>query len=183
MNFDEFDSYFDRFTSDVFRLETLQNYAVSEEDARLFAFRNGTPRPERSVRTEPWLARIAVTAVAGKNWQRVHVVDHPLSEYLRYELIGYVESQVAGEQIRIADRAADESLAKLSEDFWLFDADSDDAYAVLMRYDGAGHFVGFEHTEDLSTLERCRAERDLALQHSVSLNTYLAERKVAGPSE
>jgi hypothetical protein len=150
---------------------------VSAEDARLKAFREGTARPERSVRTEPWLGRIAVTTVAGKSWERVHVVDHPLSEYLRYELVGYVESQAAGERILIADRAADASLARLGEDFWLFDADSPDAYAVLMHYDGDGHFVGFDHTADAVVLERCRTERDIVRRHAADLNTYLAERK------
>ncbi|WP_328996332.1 hypothetical protein OG394_16940 [Kribbella sp. NBC_01245] len=174
MSFDEFDSHFDRFATDVFRLETLQTYAVSEEDSRIHAFRNGTPRPVRSVLNTPWLARIAVTTVAGKSWQRVHVVDHPLSEYLRYELVGYVESQAAGEQISIAERAADPSLAELSKDFWLFDADSTDAYVVLMDYDGDGQFIGFEHSTDPAILQRCRTERDLALKHSVGLNTYLA---------
>lgn len=177
MNVDDFDAYFDRFTTDVFRLENLQHYAVSEEDARLRAFRQGTPRPERSVRTEPWLARIAVTTVAGKSWQRVHVVDHPLSEYLQYELVGYVESQAAGEQIAIADRASDGSLARLGEDFWLFDANSSDAYAILMHYDDVGRFVGFEHTVEPSVLEQCRSEREIALRHSVNLNTYLAAGK------
>ncbi|WP_131495789.1 DUF6879 family protein [Kribbella speibonae] len=177
MNFEEFDAHFDRFTADVFRLENLQSYAVSEEDARLKAFRNGTARPERSVRTEPWLARIAVTTVAGKSWERVHVIDHPLTEYLRYELVGYVESQAAGERILITDRAADGSLTRLGEDFWLFDADSPDAYAVLMHYDEAGHFVGFDHTTEPAVLERCRKERDLVLRHAVDLNTYLAEQK------
>jgi hypothetical protein len=129
------------------------------------------------VRTEPWLARIAVTTVAGKSWERVHVVDHPLSEYLRYELEGYVESQAAGEQIKIADRAADESLTGLGDDFWLFDGDSPDAYAVLMRYDEAGHFVGFEHTVDPAVLERCRREREAVRRHALDLNVYLAERK------
>ncbi len=177
MNFDEFDSYFDRFTQDVFRLENLQHYAISAEDERVRAFREGTARPERSVRTEPWLARIAATTVAGKSWTRVHVVDHPLSEYLRYELVGYVESQAAGEQIGIADRAADASLSTLGEDFWLFDGESPEAYAVLMHYDEAGHFVGFDHTADPGVLDRCRLERDIAMRHSVGLNTYLAERK------
>ena len=92
MNFDEFDAWFDRFERSTFRLETLQRYAVSEEDERLRAFREGAPRPERSVRTSPWLRRIAVTTVAGKRWQRVHIVEHPLSEYLCYEIEGYVES-------------------------------------------------------------------------------------------
>jgi hypothetical protein len=183
VNFDEFDSYFDRFTHDVFRLENLQHYAISAEDERVRAFRENTARPERSVRTEAWLARIAVTTVAGKSWERIHVVDHPLSEYLRYELVGYVESQAAGEQIRIADRAADESLSRLGEDFWLFDADSADAFAVLMQYDEAGHFVGFERTVEPAVLERCRNEREIALRYSVSLNTYLAERKAVDVSK
>jgi hypothetical protein len=174
VNFEEFDAYFDRFATDVFRLENLQSYAVSQEDARLKAFRAGTARPERSVRTEPWLARIAVTTVAGKSWERVHVVDHPLSEYLRYELVGYVESQAAGERILIADRAVDEALTQLGEDFWLFDGDSPDAYAVLMHYDEAGHFVGFDHSTEADVLARCRRERDLVRRHAVGLNAYLA---------
>ena len=177
MNFDEFDSYFDRFTQDVFRLENLQHYAISEEDERLRAFRQSTARPERSVRTESWLARIAVTTVAGKSWHRIHVVDHPLSEYLRYELVGYVESQAAGEQIGIADRAADESLSGLGEDFWLFDAELPDAYAVLMHYDEGGRFVGFEHSVEPVVLDRCRRDRDIALRYSVGLNSYLATGK------
>lgn len=176
MNFEEFDAHFDRFAVDVFRLEALQTYAVGEEE-EVAAFLRGDPAPERSVRTSPWLARIAVTTVAGKNWQRVHVVGHPLSEYLQYELARYVESQAAGEQIWIADRAADEALSRLGEDFWLFDADSPDAYAVLMHYDEAGHFVGFDHTTEPAVLERCRKERDLVLRHAVDLNTYLAEQK------
>lgn len=175
VNFDDFDSHFDRFAMDVVRLENLQHYAISDEDARVKAFREGTTRPERSVRTEPWLARIAITTVAGKNWERVHVVDQPLSGYLRYELVGYVESQAAGELI--ADRAADESLTQLGEDFWLFDGDSPNAYAVLMHYDGAGHFVGFEHTTEPAMLDRCRRERELVLRRAVDLNTYLADRK------
>jgi hypothetical protein len=76
------------------------------------------PRPERSVRTSPWLRRIAVTTVAGKRWQRVHIVEHLLSEYLCYEIEGYVES-ATGEEISIADRAAHPDLARLGPDFWL----------------------------------------------------------------
>jgi len=142
--------------------------------AGLTAFRDGTARPERSVRTSPWLARIALTTVAGKEWRRVHVVDHPLSEYLRYELEGYVESQAVREQISIADRTADSDLSGLGEDFWLFDAESPAAYAVLMHYDEVGHFVGFEHTVDPDVLNRCRSERDISLRHSIKLNSYLA---------
>lgn len=182
MSVDRFDSYFDGFSSDVFRLETLQAYAVSEEDQRLAAFRTGAPRPLRSVRNTPWLARIAVTTAQGKHWQRVHVVEHPLSEYLRYELLGYVESQAAGETIRLADRGEDAALADLTDDFWLFDGDQPDAFALLMHYDSAGTFQGFEHTTEPVVLDRCRAQRSLALRHAVSLNAYLAGRPQLSPS-
>ncbi|MGH3320568.1 MAG: DUF6879 family protein [Streptosporangiaceae bacterium] len=177
MNEAEFDACFDRLQSDVFRLETLQHYAVSEEDQRFRAFREGTPRPERSVRTSPWLARIAVTTTQGKHWRRVHVVDHPLSEYLRYELVGYVESSAAGEEILIADRTAHAGLAELAVDFWLFDASTAHAYAVLMRYDRDGHPVAFDYAEDSDTLDRCRFERDLTVAHAVPLNAYLTSQR------
>lgn len=88
--------------------------------------------------------------------------------------MSYVESAATGEDIRIADRAAHPDLAKLNEDFWLFDADTDRAYALLMGYDEEGHFLGYDHTNDPDTLDRCRAQRDLALKHAVSLNIYLA---------
>lgn len=176
MNFEEFDAWFDRFEWSTFRLEMLQHYAVSEEDERLRAFREGTPRPERSVRTSPWLRRIAVTTAAGKQWQRVHIVEHPLSEYLRYQMVGYVESAAVGEEINIADRVAHPELATLGPDFWLFDADSDQAFAILMHYDQNGHVLDFEYTDDPGTLQGCRAQRDLAVAHAVGLNAYLAGR-------
>jgi len=178
LTYDEFDTLFDRFSHDVFRLETLQRYAVSEEDERLRAFRDGTPRPERSVRTSPWLARIAMTTTEGKHWSRVHVVEHPLSEYLRYELLGYIESAAAGEEIRIADRTADSDLDRLGPDFWLFDAEASDAYAVLMHYDQQGEVLGFEYTADHDVLHRCSAQRDVALKYSLALNAYLAKADV-----
>lgn len=177
MNFEEFDAWFDRFERSTFRLETLQRYSVSQEDERLRAFREGTARPVRSVGNSSWLRRMALTTMDGKRWQRVHIVEHPLSEYLRYQLLGYAESAVVGEDIRIADRVAHPDLAALNKDFWLFDADTDQAYALLMRYDEEGHFLGFDHTTDPNTLERCRVQRDLALEHAVGLNTYLASVK------
>lgn len=101
-------------------------------------------------------------------------MDHPLSDYLRYEMAGYVESAAAGEEILIADRAKSPGLAGLGPDFWLFDEGTADAYALLMRYDHEGHFLGFDHTADPQNLAECGRQRATALSHSVSLNSYLA---------
>jgi hypothetical protein len=177
LSLEDFDAHFDRFHTDVFRLETLQRYTVDEEQERIAAFLQGLPRPERSARTSPWLRRIAVTTADGKRWQRVHVVDHPLTDYLRYEIAGYVESAAVGEEIRITDRAKSTELTRLGPDFWLFDEGTTDAFALLMQYDQEGHFIGFEHTADPQHLADCGRQRAIALRHSVSLNTYQAAAK------
>lgn len=174
---DEFDAAFDRATRSVFRLETLQQYTVGAEEAAIEAFRRGDPRPERSVRTSPWLARIATSTVAGVEWSRIHVVDEPLSEYVRYEVNGYVESQAAGERIGIAPRGAARDLDGLRDDFWLFDAGTSDAYAVLMSYDQDGRWLGADLTADTAVLADLVARRDVASRHAVPLNVYLSSRR------
>lgn len=174
MTSEEFDECFDRFRESAWHLETLQRYIFAGEDDRVRAWREGLPRPERSVRTSPWLRRVAVTTAAGRRWGRVHIVRHPLSEYLRYQMMGKIESAAAGEEIRIADLAADPALATVGPDFWLFDGDSADAYAVLMHYGQDGRWQGAELTTDPEVLEKCRRDQAVALAHSVQLNVYLA---------
>ena len=159
------------FTWSAFHLETLQNYGHA--GARQEAFRNGLPMPVRSVRTSPYLRHLATATLAGKSWGRVHVVDHPLSEYVRYELVSYVESAAVGEQIGIADRSAGSELHDLRQDFWLFDAGNPGAYALMMRYDDDGGFLGADNADDRE-LAWCIQARDAALRYSVPLNEYLA---------
>lgn len=170
---DDFNAAFDEFQVSAFRLECLQTYAVSDEDARLRAFREGLPRPERSVRTSPWLHRIAATTIAGKAWTRVRLVHHPLTEYTRYELISFTESQVAGEQIRIVNLNRHPELSDLGPDFWLFDAGQPGEFAIVMRY-AAGSVLGYERTSDVGW---CCDQYDDAMVGSVSLAEYLAQMR------
>jgi Family of unknown function (DUF6879) len=174
MTSEEFDACFDRFRESAWRRETLQRYIFAGEDDRVRAWRGGQPRPERTVRASPWLRRVAVTTAAGKRWRRTHVVRHPLGDYLRFQMMGYIESAAAGEEIRIADQAAARSLANVGPDFWLFDGDSADAYAVLIRYGQDGRWLGAELTTDPGVLEKCRSNQAVAVAHSVPLNVYLA---------
>jgi hypothetical protein len=171
---EEFDSYFDHFGEVARRLELRQEYMSPGEEARIRAWREGQPRPDRSVRTSPWLRRVAVTTAAGKRWERIHVVRHPLSEYVRYQLQGYVESAAAGEEIWIADLSADPSLATLTSEAWQLDPASENALALLMHYDEAGRWMGAEATRNPAVLDRCRREWAIAMAHSVPLNVYLA---------
>lgn len=170
---DEFNAAFDAFQISAFRLETLQQYAISAEDAALRAFREGLPRPERSVRTSPWMRRIAATTIAGKSWSRARLVLHPPTEYVRYELISYVESVAVGEEIWLVDVNAHPELSDLGPDFWLFDAGAPDEFAIVMHYGTDGSAPGYERTTDVGW---CRDQRDAALSRSMSLAEYLAQQ-------
>jgi hypothetical protein len=171
MTSEEFEACFDRFRLTVFRLEGLPTYDVPEEVERIAAWRAGRARPERSVRTSPWLSRIATTTAAGKSWRRLRLVEFPLADYIRYELGSYVESQACGEEIRIAERPS--QLAG-QPDFWLFDGDEPDTYAAAMHYDERGRFLGAELvTDDQEGLAKMREARDMAWAAGTPLNEFL----------
>lgn len=159
-----FDELFDNFRESAFRLETLQHYDTAGDAERLAAFREGRPLPITPSK-RAWLDFIEQGVAAGKRTYRVHVLDRPLTEYVRFELAAYEENAAAGEEIRLAERTAHPALAELRSDFWLFD----DAIAVPMEYDEQGHFVAFHPTGASDVVERCRCERDLALAHSEAL--------------
>lgn len=169
-----FDSLFESFEHTVFRLEALPAYDVGGADAERFqAFQEGRPLSVRSVRTSPWLARIAVsTATAGKAWSRVRVVDSPLSPYQRYSLEAYRESQAAGEEILIARRIA---VDDWGPDFWLFDGTTPSARAAVMRYMRDGQFEGFDLVDDSKALAQLQQLHDKAVANAVPLNVFLAE--------
>lgn len=177
MTLEEFDRLFDTFEVSAFHLETHQTYAVSGEDERLRAFREGLPRPERSIRTSPWLRRVAMTSTQGKRWSRVHVIDHPLTEYMRYQLIGYVESQAAGEEIRLADRGKHFTLADLGPDFWLFDAGTPSSFGVLLHFNTSGNLLGIGKVTDSAKVQGLERQRQVAWACSVSLAEYLATHR------
>jgi hypothetical protein len=155
MQMDELQRMLGKVERSVFRLETLSSYTAPGEADMLRVF------------TDPWLRMVADSVQAGRRWSRVHVLDRPLSDYLRFELLGYQGNVAAGEDVRIADRAdVPKTLSALTGDFWLLD----DALAVVMEYDGDGRRLSMEPTRDVSDLVD---QRDLATQHSVALLDYL----------
>lgn len=165
----QFQALFDTAQHSVFRLEGRQTYAVAADDAELTAFRTGAPRPERSVRTSPWLARIAVsTATRGVAWSRVRVVEYPLTEYTEYELVTYVESQAAGEQILIAEQPAP------CDDFWLLDAGTSREVGVWMRYADDGTQLGRELVTDHDGIDQMADVAARLGAEATPLNVWLA---------
>ena len=166
------DDLFATFVASAFRLETLQHYEVKDDDPRRRAFREGRPLPPRPGKTES-MRMVSQATAAGKRVHRVHIVDLPLSEYLRYELAVYPENVASGEDVRITNRAAHPGLRSLKTDFWLFDADTDDASVVWFRYTPGGLIISRDYSNDPADICLAREQRDLALDHSLGLSEFL----------
>lgn len=173
---EDFDAFFDNFRKTAFRLETLPSYDVGDvgaEATRIRAIKEHLPVPERSVRSDPWLARIARTTLdsaAPKQWQRVRVVDEPLTEYQRIELVALVEAQAAGDENFLVSRAVVGDVP----DMWLFDAGRRQAHAIVMDYDDDGHWLGCQLVTDRPALDRLEQAWERALTAAEPLNFFLA---------
>lgn len=153
----------------AFRLESRPQYLVPQEEAEFAAWRAGRPVTLQTPETSSWLAHVAARVASGVRWYRVHILDHPLSDYSRYEVWGYAANAAAGEQIYLVDRAAHPDLESMREDFWLVDDD----VAVVMIYDAEGHFVRPRLASDVRPYRGMRAS---ALRHAEPLNDYVSRR-------
>lgn len=177
---DVLDDCFAGFRLNAIRLECLPAYLGRGEAESIAAWRARRPQPERSVRTDGYLREVAEDVLAGRQRQRVRIVDEPLSDYVRWELERYGESQTVGEEIRVAVRAggsqaAAEDLAG-AVDGWAFDLGDPDERVVLMYYEPDGSF-GSAHLATAVDARWWRRVLANAWQHSVPLNDYVATRK------
>ncbi|GIJ47561.1 hypothetical protein Val02_44470 [Virgisporangium aliadipatigenens] len=170
MNTDELMARYRDFTTEAARLETLQTYVVPGDEERQEAFRQGRPlsfRPGKAASLE----LIAGAVATGKRIGRIHVVDRPLSDYVRYEFAAYDENIRAGESVLITDRAADPALASLTHDFVLFDGYTDHALVVWYDYTPEGLLIGYRKgsPEDIAVAS---AALELARRHAVPLADF-----------
>ena len=155
----------------VFRLEALNAYDVEDEAEEIRAFEAGLPFPKVPGMEESMdLFRRMVAR--GVRLQRLHVVDLPLTPYLRYELAAYDGNVEAGEEILVADRAWHPDLAELTQDFALFDAETSHPSVVWMHYDASGKPGEYDYTEDPADVAQCIRLRDIALAHAVPLEEF-----------
>ncbi|MGH7883700.1 MAG: DUF6879 family protein [Candidatus Dormibacteraceae bacterium] len=171
---EEFDQAFASCQLSAFRLETFPEYKLANEEATFREFRKTGLLPE-SIKNGDWLEEIRETTRKGIRNCRIHVVEHPLSKYLEFEMASYHESVKAGEEVRIADANLHPELKSLNEDFWLFDGEGpgNDGDLLMMKYAEDGQYLGVTRSSSCETIQRCKAQRDLALALSVPFNEYI----------
>lgn len=171
----EFIDRFRQFRYSVFRLESLQSYGNSGEDADFEAFMAGRPKPPNPGH-EQWQAMIRANVRAGRVVQRVHVITEPLTDYLRLELTwGYGPNAAAGEDIRIIPvREGDAWPVDVPRgtDFWLFD--SHELYD--QHYDSDGTWLGTELAANPAKIVAACHWRDAALHQAMPWEDYISDR-------
>lgn len=171
------DPAFGRLFTDVrrswFRLETLQRYDVEYEHDDLARFLRGEPV---TTTPGPWQAMIREHVAAGHDLVRVHVIEEPLTDYLRYELHAYSPNVEAGEDVRLIPVGRGGWPTGVPRhDYWLLD----DERLWLMDYDPRGTFEAARLVDDRVTVARHRRWRDTALARSIPLADYAAAHQPA----
>lgn len=165
-----------RTSESAFRLETLQQYTSPAESEQIRRFyESKSLLPSREVAKS--MDTIRDLTSAGKRLYRVHVIDLPLTSYMRYEIAAYAENIKVGEDVLIAVRDWHENLRDLTEDFIMFDPETSKPSVVWMHYNEQGQVIGREYSDQPEDLILAYRYRDIAMMHAIPLNdfTSLAE--------
>jgi hypothetical protein len=166
----EFNRLFLDFEFTAYRLESLQHYDVSYEEAEFGRFLAGESRGEFPGINE-WIdGTVAKAVAAGKHLYRVHVVEEPLSDYVRFECSwAYEHTSAAGEDIRILAVQEGQWPRDLPRyDYWLFDS----KVLVEMHYADDGRFEAAQLVDEADKIVQANYWRDLAVAASVPYKQF-----------
>jgi hypothetical protein len=112
---------------------------------------------------------VAIAVRLGKRMHRVHVVEEPLTDYVRFECAwAYAHTVPAGEDVRIILVSKGKWPDLPRHDYWLFDS----SLLVAMYYEDDGAFSAAEIVDDPSRIVRANYWRDLAVGSSVSYEEF-----------
>lgn len=167
---EEFNRLFLDFQYTCYRLEALQQYGVSYEKDEFSQFLAGETRGVFPG-IAGWIDGTVSKAVsAGKHLYRVHVVEEPLSDYVRFECAwSYEHTVAAGEDVRILPVPKGEWPSGLPHyDYWLFDS----SLLVAMYYDEHGTFLSAEMVDEPAEIVKANYWRDMAVAMAVPYRTF-----------
>ncbi|MER6573924.1 DUF6879 family protein [Streptomyces sp. NPDC001093] len=167
---EEFNRLFTEFKFTAYRLESLQRYDVSYEQDEFARFLSGEARGEFPGIAE-WIdGTVAKAVAAGKVLSRVHVVELPLSDYVRFECAWAYEHTVeAGEDVRILPVSKQEWPSELPHhDYWLFDS----TQLVAMYYEEDGSFSAAEIIDDPQRIVEANYWRDAAQASAIPYREF-----------
>jgi hypothetical protein len=157
---------FGEFRHTAWRLETRRGYASDRNSpkwARFLAGEDIVADPDNA-----WRDNVRAQTAQGKRFERVRLVDEPLTQGQAFLLASGLGNVAAGEDIRNLPRAEAERLRLPDFDFWLFDSKT----LVRFAFDDEDTTLGVYVTEDpAEVLAACQA-RDAAWHHAVPTQEF-----------
>ncbi|MGW6906500.1 DUF6879 family protein [Streptomyces sp. NPDC054940] len=154
------------FQSEAWRLETLPEYKVPQEEEEIQAYLAGE-RIDPQTHSNAYTEDLKRVRREGKGKGRVHIVSRPLTTYLQYEFMYYRPHAWAGEDIRIMDVTGRANPLAGIQDFWMFDKKE----VVLMHYQADGTQISREvHEGDITPFIEYQR---IALAESVPFEEYV----------
>ncbi|WP_172383683.1 DUF6879 family protein [Streptomyces sp. MNP-20] len=171
--FAEVSRLFRDFRHTAWRLETRRGYASDRRSLKWQQFLAG--EDIASAPESAWLANVREQTSQGKRFERVRLVDEPLTQGQQFLLASGLSNVAAGEDIRNLTRAEAARLRLPDFDFWLFDS------KVLVRFafNDEDTTLGVYVTEEpAEVLAACQA-RDAAWHHAIRTAEFI--EKVRSP--
>jgi hypothetical protein len=167
---DAFTDLFATFTRTAFRWEAKANYLADYEVEPLRKWRDG--EPDDLAWMAGWLDDIRAATAAGRRFERVRLYTEPPTDYLRWQRRVTPANVEAGEDIRVITEKQARAVGLPEHDFWLFDG----GLVARMHFDDTGRWQGAELINELGTVTKHRAWRDLAWEHATPYHEYISER-------
>ncbi|GAA0934414.1 DUF6879 family protein [Nonomuraea longicatena] len=167
---DAWQSLFDSFKHDAFRLETQPTYTMPAEAERIARFRRGEPRP--ADHNAAWRKRVAGYVRAGRTIGRVRVIRHPLTEYQQYQFAWSIPGNIeAGEHIRVLDITDRDLGIPLDRDWWMLDGSA----VVHLNFRSDGTQINRELIE--TDVEPYHEWKRIAMEAAIPFEQYLKEHR------
>ncbi len=174
----DFKEPFLSFTKSAFRLETLPEYKVDYEENLIADYIAGKEVEYKNEHIDWWLDLVQDRTAKSMNFERVHVVSEPLTDYLRFKLgVAYPKTSAAGERIRLITEDNFDDICDEDEfdtvfnrwgalDFWLFD----DSRLFIMDYADDGTWLGINESFDEDDIKDAMRIRDAVSYASSPFN-------------
>ncbi|WP_432114003.1 DUF6879 family protein [Streptomyces sp. S1] len=152
---------FREFRHTAWRLETRRGYATDRRSEKWARWQGG-----EDITADPpsaWHENVSAAVAEGRRFERVRVVDSPLTEGQRFLLATRAANTAAGEDIRILARSEADRLDLPDSDFWLFDS------RILARFvfDDEDTTLGVVLSEDPAEIAAACQARDAAWHHAI----------------
>lgn len=166
--FSEISHMFREFKHTAWRLETRRGYASDRRSPKWERWKAGA-----DIAAEPldaWRENVASATAEGRRFERVRLVDEPLTDGQAFLLASGLGNVAAGEDIRNLPRSHAKRLGLPDWDFWLFDS------RLLARFVFAedDSTLGVVLSEDPVDIAAACQARDAAWHHAIPTVDFAA---------